>query len=86
MRREKVTKLLLMKGKVTKDAVIFYPFKERESGREVENKRWQMESLVTIVPRSSQVSVILTSICRPTVESRGTIVFNATSHLTKMVV
>ena len=60
--------------------------KERDSGREVDNQRWQIESLVTNVPRPSLVSVILTSTSRPTVESRVTNVLGAASHLVKLVI
>ena len=52
---------------------------------EVESKRWQIESLVTCVPRPLQVRVILTLTDWPTVETVGTIVLNATSHLTKKI-
>ena len=53
---------------------------------EVENKRWQIESLVTCVPRHFQVVVTLTIISRPTVVERGSIVHSATSHSSQMVV
>ena len=59
--------------------------KERESGREVDNQRWQIESLVTNVLRHFQASVILTFTDRPTVESKCTNVPSATSHLIGLV-
>ena len=59
--------------------------KERESGREVENKRWQIESLVTNVPRHLRVAVAFLIISRLTV-ARGTIVHSATSHSAEIVV
>ena len=57
--------------------------KKRESGREVDNQRWQIESLVTNVSRHLRVAVAFLFTSRPTV-ARGTIVHSATSHLAKM--
>ena len=48
---------------------------------EVESKRWQIESLVTCVPRLLQIEVTFPITGRPTVETRDTIVHSATSHL-----
>ena len=51
------------------------------------NKRWQIESLVTNVPRHLQVEVALTFTSRPTVEARGANVHSATSHfLAKLLI
>ena len=57
-----------------------------EAGLWLTNSRWQLESLVNNVPKHSQVSVILTSMCRPTVESKGTIAHLATNHLVKLFI
>ena len=59
--------------------------KERESGREVDHQRWQIESLVTNVPRHLRIEVALTFTDRPTV-AKGTIVHSATSHLGELIV
>ena len=60
--------------------------KKRESGREVDNQRWQIESLVTSnVLRYLRVAVAFLFTSRPTV-ARGTIVHSATSHLAIMEV
>ena len=54
---------------------------ERESRRGGENKRWQIESLVTCVPRPLQVETAFTITREPTVEAKVTIVHSATSLL-----
>ena len=64
---------------------LFSTVKNRESGREVENQRWQIESLVINVPRHLQVEVAFPFTRRPTV-ARDTIVHSATSHLAEMEV
>ena len=58
--------------------------REEESGREVYNPRWQIESLVTNVLIHLQVIVAFTNTGRHTVE-RGTIVYSATNHLAEML-
>ena len=50
-----------------------------ESGREVDNQRWQIESLVTNVLRHLRVAVAFLFTSRPTV-ARGTIVPSATNR------
>ena len=54
--------------------------------RRGDNKRWQIGSLATCVPRHLQVVVAFTLTGRPTVEARGSIVHSVTSHLAKLVV
>ena len=48
--------------------------------------RWQIESLVTCVPRHLLIVVASPIIGRPTMEARGTIVHSATNHSAKMVI
>ena len=60
--------------------------KERESGREVDHQRWQIESLVTNVPRHLQTEVAFGIISKFTVEARGTIVHSATNHLEELII
>ena len=66
--------------------LISTPVIRKESGRQGDNLRWQIESLVTCVPRHLQVAVAFTIMGKPTVEARDTIVPSATSHLAKMVI
>ena len=66
---------------VVYDHIDLYSHQERASGRGGEHLRWQIESLVTCVPRLLQEVVAFSLISRPTVEARDTIVHSATSHL-----
>ena len=52
----------------------------------VQSKRWQIQSLVTCVPRHLQIQVALTNTDRPTVEEKDTNVISATSLLAKILV
>ena len=59
----------------------------RESQEKVvQGKRWQIQSLVTCVPRHLQIQVALTNTDRPTVEKKDTNVISATSLLAKILV
>ena len=59
---------------------------ERELGRGADNLRWQIKSLATCVQRRFQTVLTFPHTRWPIVEAKGTIVHDATSHLTKMVV
>ena len=79
---------LLVKGKVTKCCKLcLNSFPQLSSGNKVSRKekvestRWQIESLVTCVPRTLQANQAFTSTGKPTVETRSTIVHSATNHL-----
>ena len=62
-----------------------FSHQERESGRGGANQRWQIESLVTRVPRPLRVGVTLTGTSKPTAVARGLVVHSATNHSARMV-
>ena len=53
---------------------------------EVEKKRWQIEILVTCVPRTLQVLVAFLITGRPTLEAKGTIVHSATNCSSMLII
>ena len=57
-----------------------------KSGRGGENKRCQIESLATCVPRTLQIETAFTFTGSPTMEARSSIVHSATSHSAKLVI
>ena len=89
MQKEKVTrkKPLLVKGKITRCFIftLISTVKEREQGREVGHQRWQIESLVTNVPRHLRIERVFGSTSSFTV-AIDTIVHSATNHSAKLEV
>ena len=63
-----------------------FSHQERGSGRGGANQRWQIESLVTRVPRPLRVEVAFTLTSRLTGLARDLIVHSATNHSAKIVI
>ena len=72
--------------------MLWFMFPQQSSGKrvsrkeKVESTRWQIGSLVTCVPRTFQVIVILTNTGKSTVETISSNVHSATNHSAKLLI